>query len=170
MAPAFAAVAVDAQGPETPRRFADHVSGSFDVLVDPDNVLGERFGFKAIPNGIFVSREGRVDAIKAGKFDIRRPESRDLVDNWLADEGIPIVDAPEDMEWSQEARDLFLAAGAAIRRGERGEAIRLLKLAFPLEPDNLIIRKQLWAIEHPERFYSGDIDRDWQRDQLAMGR
>lgn len=152
------------------QRFADRVNGSYDVFVDPDNALGERFGFKAIPNGIFVSPEGRVDAIKAGKFDIRRPESRDLVDNWLADNGVPLLSVPEDMEWSEEARELFLAGGAAIRRGEREEAIRLLKLAFPLERDNLIIRKQLWAIEHPERFYSGDIDTDWQREQLEIGR
>lgn len=161
---------MDAQGPATSRRFADQVKASFDVLVDSDNVLGEAFGFKAVPNGILVSPEGRVDAIKAGKFDIRRPESRDLVDNWLTDNGVPLVSVPEDTEWSQEARDLFLAAGAAIRRGERQEAIRLLKLAFPLERDNLIIRKQLWAIEHPERFYSGDIDTDWQREQFEMGR
>lgn len=140
------------------------------MLVDANNKLGETFGFKAIPNGIFVSPEGTVDAIKAGKFDIRRSDSRELVNNWLAGSRVPLVDVPENTEWSQEARDLFLAASTAIRRGERDEAIRLLKLAFPLEPDNLIIRKQLWAIEHPERFYSGDIDRDWQREQLEMGR
>ncbi len=161
---------MDVQGPAAAGRFAEPVRESFDVFVDADNELGEMFGFKAIPNGIFVSPEGTVDAIKAGKFDIRSPESRQLVDNWLAGNGVPLVDVSEDVEWSRRARDLFLEATAAIRRGERDEAIRLLELAFPLEPDNLIIRKQLWAIQNPERFYAGDIDGDWQREQLTMGR
>ncbi len=56
------------------------------------------------------------------------------------------------------------------RRGEREQAIELLKRAFPLEPDNLIIRKQLWAIEHPEKFYDGDVDYAWQREQMEAGR
>lgn len=73
------------------------------------------------------------------------------------------------MEWSETARSLFLQAGEAIRSGERDEAIRLLRLAYPLEPDNLIIRKQLWAIENPERFYSGDIDSEWQKQRLELG-
>lgn len=141
----------------------------FDVLVDANNVLGEIFRFKALPNGIFVSPEGRVDAIKAGKFDIRRPESRELVENWRAGSGVPLVEPSAHLDWSSEARELFLEAGDAVRRGDRAEAIRLLKLAYPLEPDNLIIRKQLWAIENPERFYAGDIDRDWQRERLEKG-
>lgn len=140
------------------------------MLVDANNELGEMFGFKAIPNGIFVSPDGTVDAIKAGKFDIRRSEIRHLVDNWLTGGGLPLVDVPEDVEWSPRARELFLEAIAALRGDDREEAIRLLKLASPLEPDNLIIRKQLWAIENPERFYAGDIDREWQREQLKMGR
>lgn len=161
---------MDVQGPSASGRFAEPVRESFDVLVDANNELGQSFGFKAIPNGIFVSPEGTVDAIKAGKFDIRRSETRQLVDNWLAGSGVPLVDVPEDVEWSERARELFLEATAAIQCGDREEAIRLLKLAFPLEPDNLIIRKQLWAIENPERFYAGDIDGDWQRQQLTMGR
>jgi hypothetical protein len=38
-----------------------------------------------------------------------------------------------------------------------------------LDPDNLVIRKQLWRADHPERF--GEvIDGDWQRQQLARER
>ncbi len=47
--------------------------------------------------------------------------------------------------------------------------VELLKRACPLEPDNFIIRKQLWAIEHPENFYDGDVDYAWQREQLEAG-
>jgi len=39
-----------------------------------------------------------------------------------------------------------------------------------LEPDNYLIRKQIWAVEHPEKFYSSDaVDSDWQREQLRKG-
>lgn len=162
-------MAVDSQGADASRKFAEPVADAITVLVDADNQLAEHFGFKAIPNGIFVSPEQRIDAIKAGRFDVRRPEIRELVENWAAGSGVPIVNTPDDLQWSDAARDLFLEAGAAVRSGNREEAIRLLKLAHPLEPDNLIIRKQLWAIENPERFYSGDIDREWQQDRLERG-
>ena len=38
-----------------------------------------------------------------------------------------------------------------------------------LEPDNYIIRKQIWAVQNPDRFYSGDVDYAWQKEQMAQG-
>jgi hypothetical protein len=39
-----------------------------------------------------------------------------------------------------------------------------------LDPDNLVILKQIWAVEHPERFYASDkVDYAWQREQLEKG-
>jgi hypothetical protein len=153
-------VALDVQGPDSPRRYAEATLGTFPTLVDEDNVLGDTFGLKAIPNALFVSAEGEVDGIVASSFDIRRPKSRELIERWLATStpyGVP--DADPDMKWSDEALRLFRAA-----------AVELLNEAFPLEPDNYIIRKQLWAIEHPEKFYLDDVDFDWQDEQLASGR
>lgn len=161
---------MDAQGPAAARPFAEPVTDSFPVLVDATNVLGATFGFKAIPNGVLTSPEGRIDAMKAGKFDIRRPETRELVESWLRGGEIPLLRPPEDVEWSHEALELFRRAVAAVERGARDEAVHLLERAFLLEPDNFIIRKQLWAIEEPERFYAGDIDYDWQRLRLEEGR
>lgn len=160
---------MDTQGPEAARRFAEGTEDSFPTLLDSDNVLGQTFGFKVIPNGLLVGADGKIDAIVAGGFDIRRPESRELVDTWLVGSKIPVLEPPQDLEWSDEALRLFREASAAVRRDDRDEAIRLLKRAYPLEPDNYIIRKQLWAIEHPERFYAGDIDFDWQKQQLERG-
>lgn len=162
-------MAVDSQGADAPRRFAHGVTGDLTVLVDADNVLGELFGFKAVPNGIFVSPEGKVDAIKAGKFDVRRPDGRELIEQWLSGSAVPLVNDPDSRKWSESARRLFLEAGAAVRSGRREEAIGLLEAAVSLEPDNFIIRKQLWAIENPERFYSGDIDTEWQKVRLEQG-
>lgn len=89
---------------------------------------------------------------------------------WVTAPEVRIEKPSTDLQWSDEALRLFREAGAAIRRGDRQAATILLKKAFPLEPDNYIIRKQLWAIEHPEKFYEGNIDYAWQREQLEAGR
>lgn len=160
---------MDTQGPDLPRPFVEGTEDAFPTLIDADNVLGRYFGFKAIPNGVLVSTEGKVDAVVAGGFDIRRSETRELVETWLTGSEVPVLEPPRDLDWSEEALELFRGAGAAIRRGDRHEAVRLLKEAYPLEPDNYIIRKQLWAIENPDRFYAGPVDYEWQRRQLEQG-
>jgi hypothetical protein len=37
-----------------------------------------------------------------------------------------------------------------------------LKEAVRLDPQNWLIRKQLWAIDAPEAFYEGEVNYDWQ--------
>ena len=39
--------------------------------------------------------------------------------------------------------------------------------ALRIEPNNFIIRKQIWRIEYPEKFYPV-IDYDWQKVKLAQ--
>lgn len=156
------------QGPDKVRRFTGAVD-AFPILIDADNILGEAFAFKAIPNGILVAPNGRIDAIVAGKFDIRRPETRQLVETWLEGDDIRVGTPEATPSVSADGLGLLREAAAALRRDDRAEAIRLLKLAYPLDPDNYIIRKQLWAVENPERFYIGDIDKEWQRQQLERG-
>lgn len=162
------AVAVDAQGAEAPRRYAAAVKRDFPVLLDAEGALAQTFGFRAIPNGLMVSPDGKLDAIVAGGFDIRRPSTEELVRSWLEGNEIPLFEPPAGL-WSEEALGLFREAAAAVRRDDRQEAVRLLKQAYPLEPDNYIIRKQMWAIENPERFYGGEIDKEWQRQRLEQG-
>lgn len=161
---------MDSQGADKVRPFAEPTLPTFPTVVDSENVLGQTFGFKAIPNGILVSPEGKIDGVVASRFEVRTPETRELVTRWLATDEAPLPDDAAERDWSGEALSLFRQAGAAVRRGDRGEAIRLLKSAYPLEPDNYIIRKQLWAIEHPEKFYADEIDYAWQKEQLDQGR
>ena len=65
----------------------------------------------------------------------------------------------------KSARALMGLAVVHLDLGEREKAADLLKKARALEPDNRIIRKQIWALEHPEQFYPG-INLDWQREQI----
>ena len=39
-----------------------------------------------------------------------------------------------------------------------------------LDPQNWNMRKQLWAIENPDKFYAGDVDYGWQKEQVEAGR
>jgi hypothetical protein len=38
-----------------------------------------------------------------------------------------------------------------------------------MEPDNVIIHRHIWAVENPDRFYDGEIDQIWKRQQIMDG-
>jgi len=57
--------------------------------------------------------------------------------------------------------------GTALARLGRGdEAVAAWKRALALDPANFVVRKQIWAHRHPERFWP-TIDLDWQRAEMA---
>ena len=56
-----------------------------------------------------------------------------------------------------------------LRRGDRAGAVEAWRRALAADPDNYVIRKQIWAVEHPDRFYP-TIDWAWQKEQLARER
>ena len=65
----------------------------------------------------------------------------------------------------RSARALMGLAAIHLDRGDSDQAVVLLKKAWAIEPQNWIIRKQIWAIEHPEEFYPA-INPNWQREQI----
>lgn len=65
---------------------------------------------------------------------------------------------------SAEAWTLLGQARLAV--GDKPAAADALREALKLDPKNWIIHKQIWAIEHPDRFYDGPVDFGWQREQL----
>jgi hypothetical protein len=44
-------------------------------------------------------------------------------------------------------------------------ALEMWRRALALDPDNFLIRSQIWAAEKPERFWPV-VDREWQQAQL----
>ena len=55
-----------------------------------------------------------------------------------------------------------------LRQGRTNEALVKFTAARDLDPGNWRIRKQIWALEHPERFYgTNGIDWDWQKVRIA---
>lgn len=65
----------------------------------------------------------------------------------------------------RSARALMGLASIYLDQGDRAKAAETLKKARAIAPDNWIIRKQIWAIEHPEQFYPA-INADWQKQQI----
>lgn len=65
----------------------------------------------------------------------------------------------------KNTRALFARGAVAIRLRKVRDAVTFWRKAFSLEPNNWVIRKQLWALEAPERFYPR-IDHNWQNEQI----
>lgn len=55
------------------------------------------------------------------------------------------------------------------RLGRAAEAVAAWKRALELDPANFVVRKQIWAHRHPEKFWP-DIDFTWQREEMARER
>ena len=162
-------MAVDAQGPERARPYVEAAGATFPTVVDAENVLGQLFDCKAIPNAIFVDPEGVVRYIKRGGFDIRKPEYAQAAENWAACASIEGA-AGEADDVAGEALEHYREGLALYRDGKADEAMAAWRRGVALQPDNYIIRKQIWAVENPDRFYQGQVDYAWQKEQLDAGR
>ena len=167
-------VAIDAQGPEKARPYVEKAKVDFVTVVDEENELSQLYGFKAIPNGMLIDEDGLLHYRKWSGFDIRKPEYRELVERWVLRP--PMEEIAQRMaedgvggEEHQKAIAHFQEGLALYRQGRVQEAVAQWRQGVELEPDNFVIRKQVWAVEHPERFYQGDVDYTWQREQLAQG-
>jgi len=141
-------------------------------VVDEENLLGQLYGFNAVPNGFLIDERGTVQYARRGGFDIRRDETADVLERWIAgpslDESLEAAQAELGAEHSQ-AIDLFRKGLALYREDEVEQAVTEWRNALEQEPGNYIIRKQIWAVQNPDRFYSGDVDYAWQKEQMEQG-
>lgn len=182
---------VDVQGAEAARPFVEAAKLDFPTVIDAEDILGGYFGFKVIPNGIFLDAQGRIRLVKSGRFDVANADTVALLEELIAGRSEGAARAGEVKP--EEARP----GNAKGEAGDRSRAIPLLdqdlvanrfqlgtqhyragnleaafeewSKALALDPENFIIRKQIWAIAHPERFYP-EVDHDWQQEQLARER
>ena len=163
---------MDAQGADKALPFVQRAQAEFTTVVDEGNLLGQLYGFNAIPNGYLIDEAGVVRYKKLGGFDIRRAQTASIVEGWAQspsiDESLPEAEAALGAEHS-EANALFRAGLGLYRDGKVDEAVAQWRRGVELEPDNYIIRKQIWAVQNPDRFYSGDVDYAWQKEQMAKG-
>lgn len=63
---------------------------------------------------------------------------------------------------------LFVWGTVLFRQNQKEASLAKLKAARDLDPENWRIRKQIWAIENPDKFYTGTgPDYGWQKKELA---
>jgi|GEM_PF-409390 thiol-disulfide isomerase/thioredoxin len=64
----FSMVAVSDEDPETVREFLEESPYPFTILLDPENVLGQRFEVMALPSTFIIDREGRLALRQTGAY------------------------------------------------------------------------------------------------------
>ena len=160
-------VAVDLQGPEKSRPYHEEARAEFVTVVDEENSLARIFGYRAIPNGILVDEEGKLQFQQYGGFDIRTDETRGLVSAFIAGGDVSKQSAVES---GGPASDHFERGLVHYKNGEVELARLVWREGIVLDPENWNMRKQLWAVENPDKFYSGKVDYSWQREQVQHGR
>lgn len=158
------AVAQDAQGEKLVGPVVQERSIGFPVLVDRRSRLARILGFRIVPSGVFIDSEGTVRYRHTDDFDIGDPRLRVNLDNFLAGREVePILEREERMD--PRALELFAQGVALYAAGRERSAVSVWRRALELDPDNFVIRSQIWTVEHPEHFYPV-VDRTWQALQL----
>jgi tetratricopeptide (TPR) repeat protein len=157
------AVAQDAQGEERVRPVVEAAGVTYPVLVDRASVLARALAFRVVPTGVFVDAAGTIRYRHADDFDVGDPRVRWNLERFLAGEELEPVDDGGPME--PAALDRFADGVALYGEGRAEEALAVWREALVLDPDNFVVRSQIWAVEHPEHFYPA-VDRDWQELQL----
>lgn len=70
----LAMVAVSDEDPETVQKFLQGKSYPFTILLDPENILGQRFEVMAIPSTLIIDRQKRMALRQTGAYDWNSPE------------------------------------------------------------------------------------------------
>jgi len=163
-------IAIDLQGPEFPRPFHDKARAQFTTVVDAGTIVTRTFGVRAIPNGALIDENGILRYSLYGGFDIRNPATKKLVSGFLLNGEVTLTDETEVKGAVDVASlDHFERGLELYGSGDFEGAAVIWRQGMELEPDHWNMRKQLWAIEHPDRFYDGKVDYDWQRVQVTEG-
>lgn len=166
-------VAVDIQGADVVKPYVQGTT--FTTVVDTENKLANLFGFKIVPNGIFVDEEGTIRLLKQG-FQVSKEEHVKAVEQLLHDE-VEVVeledtyyktDSTQDFK-NQLAQTKFKLGMEYAKQVKKEEALKELDEALLLDPDNFLIRKQRWYIRYPQKFAPA-IDIDWQQQLLEKER
>jgi hypothetical protein len=156
-------IALEAPGDKYIRPLVGHQRITFPVLVDRSGVFGAAFGFRMVPSGFFVDEEGVLRYRHVDDFDIADPRVRWSLNRFLEDQPLEAMEHQAPMQ--PDAMKLFAQGVVRYAEEDAAEALSLWRRALDLDPDNFLIRSQIWVVEHPERFYP-TVDLEWQELQL----
>lgn len=154
------------------RPWHDKANAEFGTLVDAQNVLGNSYKLKAIPFGIMIDEAGRL--VKPPfSINVSNHETIEMLEKWLSDatynatllRNVKPISEQDDPK-IEEANARFQLGLTLLKIGKKTEAMTEWRKALTLDPKNWIIHKQIWAVEHPDKFYDGKVDFGWQKEQL----
>lgn len=165
-------IAQDAQGAGVARPWVEKAGGTYRALLDQANVIGKAYRLKYVPVGILVDEQGRL-VRPVASVNIGDDAFRAALSDWVTTGDVPADwqsgDAPRARDLTPdeaEADARFQLAVTLLKNDKRDAAIAELREAMKLDPENWLIRKQLWAVETPEAFYEGSVDYGWQKEQM----
>ncbi len=153
-------IAADVQGADVVEPIVQRFQVGFPVAVDTADVFGQAFGLIAVPDTFLVDEEGIIRVRGNG------PDEKLLtqIESVLA---MPRNASARATPASDVATGRLDKAAELLRKGDKLAALAELREKLGRAPRNWRIRKQIWAIEHPEKFYKSDSpDYNWQREQL----
>ena len=156
------------------RPWHDKAKAEFNTLVDSQNILGNLYNLKAIPYGVMIDEAGRL--VKSPfSINVAKKETLAMLEKWLL---APTYNAEllgnvkpartKKNPKAIEANARFQLGLTLLEIGKKTEAMAEWRKALALDPKNWIIHKQIWAVEHPDKFYDGNVDYGWQKAQLEM--
>lgn len=174
-------------GPEAARPWHEAAGATFTTVVDADNALGRLLDYKIIPNGLFLDENGRLVGKWIG-FSVDRPECLEAVEAFRAGRlepferypqgavgqpGVapgPLVGAAALTPLERELYETRVRFGAELLAADKPAAAAVeWRKALLMDPDNFVLRKQIWRLQHPEKF-EPEIDYEWQKERLARDR
>ena len=166
---------METQGSEAARPWVEKAGATYPVAVDQHNLLGRVLDFKLVPNGVFLDEQGTIRYAKYGGFSVDRPEDveviQKLINGEIAEQASTDTEAPYILSpVERELIETRLRLGSELlARGESEGALAEWQKALEMDPENFVIRKQIWAVRYPDKFYPV-IDFDWQGEQLRRDR
>ena len=119
-----------------------------------------------------IDEAGRL--VKAPfNINVKDQETLVMLEKWLSDADYNAV-LLRDVKRSNKPVSQVITEAAArfqlglvlLEVGKEQEAMAEWRKALALDPQNWIIHKQIWAVEHPDKFYKGAVDYTWQKAQL----
>ena len=155
-------IACDAQGVDLPMKYLAQAHATYEIWIDANCLLGRRWKLKRV--GVLVLLdENDVVLMTAERPD---PEVLQQVEKLLSK--APVAHPPAAPKPDlKDTRVEFLVQLCTnyLTRKRIDDAVGFLKQALQIDPESKVLPKQIWALQHPEKFYSGPIDKEWQKSQ-----
>ena len=119
-----------------------------------------------------IDEAGRL--VKAPfNVNVKNQETLAMLEKWLSDPDYNAVllrgmkpSSKTVVKTNAEAAARFQLGLVLLQEGKKEEAMAEWRKALALDPQNWIIHKQIWAVEHPDKFYKEGVDYGWQKAQL----